>query len=265
MELRARTALLAGRRTASRWVSSTLTTASKPSIFMPIHAAAIISRPFSSTFPARQEAEAPIPSGPTPSMAEYMTQRRQQVQQQQQQQRTPPSQSPSTLQTGKAIPPTNDVFAPEPANATPASMKAPWTAPKIRTMAPGGALFAHDMDPVAGLGLYNPNEIDLQEQDGLGRFENPLERRLRLRPVIGRTIDLTTARDPANRDLARGLQQLETDCRANGVRRDVNRQRAHERPGLRRKRLKSERYGRRFKAGFVATADRVKKLAKQGW
>ncbi|KAL6851351.1 hypothetical protein ACO1O0_008479 [Amphichorda felina] len=44
-----------------------------------------------------------------------------------------------------------------------------------------------------------------------------------------------------------------------------HRQRFHERPGLRRKRLKMVRWRKRFKGGFKATAARVCELKKQGW
>ena len=44
-----------------------------------------------------------------------------------------------------------------------------------------------------------------------------------------------------------------------------HRQRFHERPGLRRKRLKMERWRKRFKNGFKATTVRVAELKRQGW
>lgn len=65
--------------------------------------------------------------------------------------------------------------------------------------------------------------------------------------------------------LARALDKLNIKLALNRVRADVRKQRFHERPGLRRKRLKRERWRRRFKGGFVATVQKVQKMRKQGW
>jgi predicted transcriptional regulator len=51
----------------------------------------------------------------------------------------------------------------------------------------------------------------------------------------------------------------------NRVKRDFQMQRFHERGGLKRKRLKSERWRARFKIGFDATCKRVTELTKKGW
>jgi hypothetical protein len=51
----------------------------------------------------------------------------------------------------------------------------------------------------------------------------------------------------------------------NSVRRDFNKQKFHERPGLKRKRLKSERWRARFKTEFAATCKRVTELTRKGW
>jgi hypothetical protein len=53
--------------------------------------------------------------------------------------------------------------------------------------------------------------------------------------------------------------------RKNRIKMEVAMQRFHERPGLKRKRLRRERWRKRFKEGFVATIKRVKELRKQGW
>lgn len=84
----------------------------------------------------------------------------------------------------------------------------------------------------------------------------------RLNAALGRSIDMSAA----NRsDLARSLRTLERIVAANRVRADTNKQRFHERPGLRRKRLRSERWRRRFKADFQATVRRVQELKRKGW
>ncbi|OJD28739.1 ribosomal protein s21 protein [Diplodia corticola] len=82
----------------------------------------------------------------------------------------------------------------------------------------------------------------------------------RLGPTIGRSV---TIRD--NVDLAKGLRNLDVICARNRVRGDFNKQRFHERPGLKRKRLASERWRKRFMDGFKATVSRVQYLKRQGW
>lgn len=82
----------------------------------------------------------------------------------------------------------------------------------------------------------------------------------RLGPSVGRSVSI---RD--NVDLAKGLRQLDIICGRNRIRGEANRQRYHERPGLKRKRLASERWRRRFMEGFQATVSRVQYLKRQGW
>lgn len=87
-------------------------------------------------------------------------------------------------------------------------------------------------------------------------------RTVRSRPSVGRTIEL----DPSKGlDFARGLNLLGATIATNRVRGDRTKQRYHERPGLKRKRLKSERWRRNFKKGFDATVQRVKQMKAQGW
>lgn len=83
---------------------------------------------------------------------------------------------------------------------------------------------------------------------------------LRLTPVIGRTVQIG-----ANIDVARGFNLLNSSIRRNAVRHDFKKQLFHERGGLKRKRLRRERWRKRFMLGFKATVSRVKDLKKQGW
>jgi hypothetical protein len=83
---------------------------------------------------------------------------------------------------------------------------------------------------------------------------------MRLTPTTGRTVHITQMTD-----LARSFGMLEASCRRNRIKQTFNYQRFHERPGLKRKRLKSERWRRRFMLGFKATVKRVKQMKKQGW
>ncbi|KFY62486.1 hypothetical protein V496_04574 [Pseudogymnoascus sp. VKM F-4515 (FW-2607)] len=66
-------------------------------------------------------------------------------------------------------------------------------------------------------------------------------------------------------DVGRSFNLLGMSCARNKVKVDFNRQKFHERGGLKRKRLKRERWQRRFMAGFKATVSRVKEMKRQGW
>ncbi|KAI2620728.1 hypothetical protein GGS26DRAFT_306939 [Hypomontagnella submonticulosa] len=88
----------------------------------------------------------------------------------------------------------------------------------------------------------------------------PTRPTIRLVPRTGRTVNVGR-----NVDVARALKLLNTQLIQNKVRSDFNLQKFHERPGLKRKRLRSQRWQGRFKIGFKACVKRVKELAKQGW
>lgn len=86
------------------------------------------------------------------------------------------------------------------------------------------------------------------------------------RPVVrcvartGRTMHVSKGAD-----VGRAFKMLEMQCQSNRVRADFQKQRYHERNGLKRKRLVSERWQRKFKGGFKATCKRVSELRRQGW
>lgn len=84
----------------------------------------------------------------------------------------------------------------------------------------------------------------------------------RLNASTGRTVDLDVAK---GRDIVRGLGMLGSLIGRNKVRSDFHKQKFHERPGLKRKRLKSERWRARFKTEFAATCKRVTELTRKGW
>lgn len=65
--------------------------------------------------------------------------------------------------------------------------------------------------------------------------------------------------------LARAIDKLNIKLAINKVRPDIKKQQFHERPGLRRKRLRRVRWRGRFKLGFVSTVQRVQKMTKKGW
>lgn len=87
-------------------------------------------------------------------------------------------------------------------------------------------------------------------------------RTVRSRPTVGRTIEVIPERGV---DFGRALRNLEISCAVNRVSKDLSRQRFHERPGLKRKRLKSERWRKMFKESFRATVMRVKEMRRKGW
>jgi hypothetical protein len=83
---------------------------------------------------------------------------------------------------------------------------------------------------------------------------------MRLSPSTGRSIAIGTGID-----VARGIRLLEQSCARNRIRADATKQRFHERDGLKRKRLRRQRWRKRFMEGFQATVGRVKQLKNQGW
>lgn len=115
------------------------------------------------------------------------------------------------------------------------------------------------LETLSDLNLVSPNSDDLSRVPGMLQ-ESASDIKYRLRPSVGRTVHLDS-----RVDLARGLGLLNTRVRVNKIAQDVSKQRFHERPGLKRKRLRSERWRARFKDGFKATCSRVQDLARQGW
>jgi small subunit ribosomal protein MRP21 len=61
------------------------------------------------------------------------------------------------------------------------------------------------------------------------------------------------------------LRTLEVLCARNRIKQDFNRQKFHERPGLKRKRLATERWRKDFKQRFRGVVGRVGDLRVQGW
>ena len=88
------------------------------------------------------------------------------------------------------------------------------------------------------------------------------KRTVRSRPAVGRTIEVQPDRGV---DVGRALRNLDMTCSVNRVRLDQSRQRFHERPGMKRKRLKSERWRKMFKQSFRATVMRVMEMRRKGW
>ncbi|KAK5167163.1 uncharacterized protein LTR77_007893 [Saxophila tyrrhenica] len=85
---------------------------------------------------------------------------------------------------------------------------------------------------------------------------------MKLDSTVGRTIFVNNERGI---DVGRAFRMLDQRCAQNSVKRDFMKQRFHERPGLKRKRLKQERWRRRFKETFRETVGMVQRMKKQGW
>ncbi|KAF2662653.1 hypothetical protein K491DRAFT_686532 [Lophiostoma macrostomum CBS 122681] len=84
----------------------------------------------------------------------------------------------------------------------------------------------------------------------------------RLNATTGRTVNL----DPdKGRDILRGISMLGSLMGRNRVKLEFNKQRFHERPGLKRKRLISERWRKKFKVEFTSVCSRVQELTRKGW
>ena len=88
------------------------------------------------------------------------------------------------------------------------------------------------------------------------------KRTIRADPSLGRTVEIDKDRGV---DFGRALMRLETRCAANKIRSTVRQQKFHERPGMKRKRLKSERWRALFKESFRAAVGRVKEMRRKGW
>ena len=85
---------------------------------------------------------------------------------------------------------------------------------------------------------------------------------MKLNSTTGRIILVETERGV---DAATAFRRLAMRLAQNNVRRDAQQQRFYERPGLKRKRLKSVRWRKRFKEAFQGTVAKVVGLKRQGW
>lgn len=103
-----------------------------------------------------------------------------------------------------------------------------------------------------------PTEADVLAS----RMEETLSNYPRLTPTYGRTVELDASR---GRDIVRGVSMLSSLVARNKIKNDQMRQRYHERDGLKRKRLHSERWRAKFKVGFQALTSRVSELTRKGW
>ena len=83
---------------------------------------------------------------------------------------------------------------------------------------------------------------------------------LRLDAYMGRSVAIKKGVP-----LWQALRYLDIKLKVNKVKKDMQKQQFHERPGLKRKRLRRERWRRTFKDGFKAVVDKVQSMRRQGW
>ncbi|RDL38890.1 uncharacterized protein BP5553_03230 [Venustampulla echinocandica] len=117
--------------------------------------------------------------------------------------------------------------------------------------------------PSRGLATTEERElystIDLEEMNSF--IPGPIPRQpMRLNPSTGRSVSVG-----ADVDVGRAFRMVDISCAQNRVRHESLKQRFHERGGLKRKRLRRDRWRKRFKEGFTATVARVNQLKRQGW
>ncbi|GAB7346415.1 hypothetical protein MBLNU457_5112t1 [Dothideomycetes sp. NU457] len=86
--------------------------------------------------------------------------------------------------------------------------------------------------------------------------------RVKLGPSLGRMIHVD---EQKGIDVGRAFRMLEIQVARNKVKADFNRQRFHERPGMKRKRLKSVKWRAAFKEGFKGMVSQVVAMRRQGW
>lgn len=135
-----------------------------------------------------------------------------------------------------------------------------WGAPRQPKMRPGTSSLSN---------------VQFPKGDGAFAFSDPATKAMALtKPRVLQELNIhlsaRTGRTlPVNKDsmtdLGTRLRQLDMLVSRNRIRQDVFRQKFHERGGLKRKRLHSERWRKRFKAGFVRTVTRVQELRRKGW
>ena len=128
---------------------------------------------------------------------------------------------------------------------------------------PGGFASMMEFPPTPGVSRsMNPNAKVIQDLNGLRTLNPRNKRTIRSRPSVGRTVELDPAR---GLDFGRALRKMNILCATNKVRADLMHQKFHERAGMKRKRLKNERWRKLFRDGFRATVGRVKEMRRKGW
>ncbi|VUC37606.1 unnamed protein product [Clonostachys rosea] len=193
---------------------------------------------------------------------------------------TPPK--PSTLKPDQTPPIStehpNATHPPHPSRAPASSAEVPPNAdlppPPPPPAADGASPAAKDSSSSHAYDVNAP--LDLKQilnnaynnyalQTGVATRSAPTEN-VYAKPVTGKTIFLEGRYGPLKSgNPATAFRALDRLVKEQKVKRLFNQQRFHERKGMKRKRLRMERWRFRFKDGFKAAASRVLELKKQGW
>lgn len=86
------------------------------------------------------------------------------------------------------------------------------------------------------------------------------QRTIKSNPSLSRTVEISS-----KADLGAGFERLRFFVRDNQIRHDQQMQRFYERPGMRRKRLRRERWRARFKENFHNAVEKIKAMRRMGW
>lgn len=111
----------------------------------------------------------------------------------------------------------------------------------------------------------NPFASQKSKETPLERFKqsiDEMDQSLHLGLKTGRQMEVHSNNAS---DLGIKLNMLGALTARNRIRQDERRQKFHERPGLKRKRLKRERWRKRFSNSFASICSRATSLARQGW
>ncbi|KAA8894934.1 hypothetical protein FN846DRAFT_894624 [Sphaerosporella brunnea] len=103
---------------------------------------------------------------------------------------------------------------------------------------------------------FRPNFSPSANQLPLSHLNVP-QKPPKMGPTAGRSVVVQG-------DVAQAFMRLRSIISQNKVRQDFHYQKFHERPGLKRKRLRSERHRRRFKEGFKRMVALVMDMRKKG-
>ena len=113
-----------------------------------------------------------------------------------------------------------------------------------------------------GFGNYSPTNSNKSVSEQWLEDIRALNTNLHLSSKTGRTMAVNPA---SPQDLSSKLKRLHRLCSEARIPAQAFQQRFHERGGLRRKRLKSQRWRARFLVAFRSVVHRVRNLAKKGW
>ncbi|KAF1987478.1 hypothetical protein K402DRAFT_392740 [Aulographum hederae CBS 113979] len=151
---------------------------------------------------------------------------------------------------------------------TPKDMKMPAPRPRSGRFDRGGFGGFSSFDSSAfsdSSSSRNPNGAEIPAFED-HTIKNLTAASLGLPLKLGSNLGRTVAVDSRNGvDLSRAITRLNIQVSVNKIRQHVRLQRFHERGGLKRKRLNSERWRKRFRGNFDGIVKRVIKLKGKGW